>query len=176
VANRVGAAAGAVPSVAAVSAEPLARLYDLALRALDEQERRADALRARLGPVLAAAALGASLLSGPVVGGEPPSSVAGILALVVAVGGLAVALVATRSLLTHRAAPLEEDVSRLTVELGQDSALDDATQFYEAMIGRLARHARRTTRSLDGSERTFTAVLCGILVMLCGLALAALVG
>jgi hypothetical protein len=54
--------------------EPLVRLYDLALRTLDDQERRADALRSRLGPVLAAAALGVSVLSGPVVGGVHPAA------------------------------------------------------------------------------------------------------
>jgi hypothetical protein len=43
--------------------EPLSRLYDLALRTLDDQERRADALRSRLGPVLAAA-VGAICCSG----------------------------------------------------------------------------------------------------------------
>ena len=53
-------------SVPDAVSEPLAHLYDLALRTLDEQERRAEALRGRLGP-LAAAALGVTLLSGPLV-------------------------------------------------------------------------------------------------------------
>jgi hypothetical protein len=67
--------------------EPLARLYDLALRTLDEQERRSDALHGRLGPVLAAAALGVTLLSGPVFGGEPPSRLIGKLSPLLRRGG-----------------------------------------------------------------------------------------
>jgi hypothetical protein len=82
--------------------EPLARLYDLALRTLDDQERRADALRSRLGPVLAAAALGVTLLSGPLVGGAPPITVAGKLMLVVSMGGLAAALLAAARILIVR--------------------------------------------------------------------------
>jgi len=114
--------------------QPLAHLYALALRALDEHDRRADALRGRLGPVLAAAALAASLLSGPVVGGTHPTSIVGKLALVVAVGGL------------------------LTTILRLAEARDRHLAAYEHLAA------------------TFTAMLWGILVMLCGLALAAIVG
>jgi hypothetical protein len=38
--------------------EPRGRIYELALRALDEQDRQVDDLRGRLAPVLAAGASG----------------------------------------------------------------------------------------------------------------------
>ncbi|HEV7773234.1 MAG TPA: hypothetical protein VGO48_08135 [Conexibacter sp.] len=74
--------------------QPLAHLYDLAFRTLDDQERRADALRSRLGPVLAAAALGVSLLSGSALGDAEPSTIGGKLGLVIGVGGLLVSTIA----------------------------------------------------------------------------------
>jgi len=158
-----------------VSAEPLARLYDLALRTLDEQER-ADALRGRLGPTLAAAALGVTLLSGPVVGDDPPHGVAGHLALLVAVGGLAVTVGATFHLLSVRHRPDPELAPRkLLAELAEDGILDEDAAFYAAMIMRLDDVQGRHHMRIEQLTTTFKAMLCGILIMLCGLALAALV-
>lgn len=157
--------------------QPLARLYDLALRALDEQDRCADALRSRLGPVLAAAALGASVLSGPLVGSAHPASVGGKLALVGAVGGLlAMVTGAFRLLAVHHRPGDEIDPWELTDELARRGLLDGETVFYEAMIRRLARHRERRLTVYEQLTAAFTAMLWGILVMLCGLALAAIVG
>jgi hypothetical protein len=157
--------------------EPLSRLYDLALRALEEQERRADALRGRLGPTLAAAALGASLLSGPLVGGARPATFAGGLALVVAVGGLAVAVAAAGRMLAGRRGPTDAlNALDLVEDLRRGDLLADEAAFYEAMITRLAERAESASEASDRLATTFTAILWGILVMLCGLGLAALVG
>lgn len=157
--------------------EPLARLYDLAVRTLDEHERRANALRGRLGPVLAAAALGASLLSGPLVGGERPATVIGTLVLAVAVGGLVVTVFAAFRLVAERRRPADRlDPRRLAAEFRSEGLLDDDNAFYSTMIGRIADLARRGDQAIDRLSRAFTAMLWGILVMLCGLALAALVG
>lgn len=164
------------PSVASVS-EPLSRLYDLALRTLDDQERRADAIRGRLGPVLAAVALGVSLLSGPLVGGTPPTTVAGKLTLVISVGGLAAALFAAARILTARGeTPAHQDVQALVDQLTGDGALVDVATFYSTMLSRLGGHTAHHVALLDRLHSHFTAMLCGILVMLCGLALAAIVG
>lgn len=157
--------------------QPLAHLYALALRALDEQDRRADALRGRLGPVLAAAGLGASLLSGPVAGATHSASIAGKGAIAMTVGGLllmttsAFRLLSVRHRLTDRIDP-----RRLTRELEQRGALDDEMAFYETMIARIGREVDRGALALQQLAAAFTAVLCGILMMLCGLAFAAIVG
>jgi len=157
--------------------EPLARLYDLALRALDDHERRADALRGRLAPVLAAAALGASLLSGPVIGGAHPTSIVGKAAIVVAVGGLLVMVAAAFHLLAVRQRSRDAiDARGLASELASRGLLADEADFYDWMIARLGEHIDRSTTAVEDLTRSFAAMLCGILVMLCGLALAALVG
>ncbi len=168
--------AGAHHILARVS-EPLARLYDLALRTLDDQERRADALRGRLGPTLAAAALGVTLLSGPFVGGTRTHGVAGTLALLIAVGGFVVAVV-TAALVLHTRHPLSSDIDIrvLSGRLVHDGALVDAWLFYSTMISQFARQAADNAMLVERLQAHFTAMLCGILVMLCGLALAALVG
>jgi len=156
---------------------PLAQLYDLALRALDEQDRRADALRGRLGPVLAAAALGASLLSGPVIGGAHPASAGGKLGLAVAICGLLLETAATFRLLTMRRGPLDDiDVRRLATDLQSLGVLDDEGEFYEAMIIRICERIDRRANAVEETAASFTAMLWGILLMLCGLALAAIVG
>ncbi len=48
--------------------------------------------------------------------------------------------------------------------------------FYETMIARLGDHIDHRTSTLEQLVAAFTAMLWGILVMLCGLALAAIVG
>lgn len=157
--------------------EPLARLYDLTLRTLDEQERRADALRGRLGPVLAAAALGVSLLSGPIVGGAHPTSIGGKLAVVVAVCGLLAAVAGVLRLLGAPRRPVDAvDPWEILRQLEQDGLLYDDAVFFEAMILRLAVHHHRRVAGLVDLASAFTAMLWGILVMLCGLAFAAIVG
>lgn len=157
--------------------EPLSRLYDLALRTLDDQERRADALRGRLGPVLAAAALGVTLLSGPLVGGEHPVTVTGKLALVIAVGGLLLGVITAFRILGVRHRPSDAfDPRRLAAELADGDQLDDDAAFYAAMIALIGMEVADHADSLERLGTTFTAMLWGILVMLCGLALAALVG
>lgn len=158
--------------------EPLARLYDLALRTLDDQERRADALRGRLGPVLAAAALGVSLLGGPFVDGGHAVSLAGTLAILVALGGLAIVLAASTFVLGARRRRVSFDVDprELMDDLHRAGLLDDLAGFYEAMILQVSRRRARSATALDQLETGFTWLLCGILVMQCGLALAVIVG
>jgi hypothetical protein len=157
--------------------QPLGHLYDLALRTLDDQERRADALRGRLGPVLAAAALGLSLLSGPTLDSSPPTGVIGHLALAVTIGGLFLAVTGACAILGSRGAvAMELAPRRLELELRRDGVLDDTNAYCSAMILRLDRQWRRNAISLDRLNRRFTLMLCGIHVMLCGLALISIVG
>lgn len=174
--NRGSAAAAVRHTVARVS-EPLARLYDLALRTLDDQERRADALRDRLGPTLAAAALGVTLLSGPVIGSAHPATVVGKIALATSVGGLTLTLgAAFRMLLARHRSAADLDARKLMDELAGKGSLDDAPRFYTAMITRLDKLQKRDADAIERLTADFTLMLSGILVMLCGLALAALIG
>ncbi len=157
--------------------EPLAHLYDLALRTLDDQERRADALRSRLGPVLTASALGSSLLSGPLVGGARPTGTAGTLALLVAVGGLFATIISVVAILRSRGlVAADDDVRRLAAALDREGALVSCEVFYATMISRLGRICADNAALLDRLSARFTAMLCGMLAMLCGLALTAIVG
>jgi hypothetical protein len=157
--------------------QPLAHLYALALRALDEQERRVDAVRGRLGPVLAAAALGTTLLTGPVLGGEQPPGSAGTVAIAVAIIGLLVTLSTSAYLLgTSQLASFDANVHRLTTSLRQDGLLDDLTLFYGAMIASLGEQLDKNERGIRRLQRAFTCMLSGILVMQCGLTLATIVG
>jgi hypothetical protein len=157
--------------------QPLAHLYDLALRTLDDQERRADAVRGRLGPVIAAAALGVTLLSGPLVGGVRPTGTAGKLALLLAVGGLFATIVSVAAILRSRGlVAADDDVRRLAAALDREGALVSSEAFYSTMISRLGRISADNAAMLDRLSERFTAMLCGMLTMLCGLALAAIVG
>ncbi len=157
------------------ASEPLAHLYDLALRALDEQERRAEAIRGRLGPVLAAAALGVSLL-GPGDGGTA-AGLAGTLAIVVALAGLTLTIVAALRILGVRGGTgFEPDVRELATALNAEGVLDDATSYYTAMIARLGDQLMRNIAHIDRVATAFTVMLCGIIVLMGGLALATIVG
>ncbi|HET6448770.1 MAG TPA: hypothetical protein VFG31_06630 [Conexibacter sp.] len=157
--------------------EPLARLYDLALRTLDEHERRADPLRSRLGPTLAAAALGVTLLSDPLLGGAHPTTTIGKLALDVAAGGMAFIVMAAFRLVSARHHPIGGfDTRKLAAEFERSGVLDVEQRFYKAMLAQLNDRIEDHADTLADLARSFTAMQWGILVMLCGLALAALVG
>jgi hypothetical protein len=157
--------------------QPLARLYDLALRALDEQERRADALRGRLAPVLAAAALGASLLSAPVVGGAHPASAAGKAAIAASTASLLVAAAAAFRVLAERRLSIDRlDPHALMVEFRASEMLDDEAAFYATMLARLRDHFGYNAVAIERLAAAFTVMLWAILVMLCGLTVAVIVG
>jgi hypothetical protein len=93
------------------------------------------------------------------------------------VGGLFAALSAAAALFRtgDRRSP-DTDVRALAVDLTRDGALDDVSIFYARMISRLSREIAINDDRLARLHTYFTGMLCGILAMLCGLALAALVG
>ncbi|HMJ04499.1 MAG TPA: hypothetical protein VK506_16270 [Conexibacter sp.] len=68
------------------------------------------------------------------------------------------------------------DPRRLAAELDRDGILDDETAFYTTMLSKLAEQSAHDRAVIDQLSTAFTAILWGILVMLCGLALAAIVG
>jgi hypothetical protein len=118
-----------------------------------------------------------TLLSGPLVGGGQPDTLAGKLALIVAVGGLFLGIAAAFRILSIRHRPSEAfDPRRLTAALADGDELEDGAAFHAAMIERIGTELDDCANTLGRLTITFTAMLWGILVMLCGLALAALVG
>jgi hypothetical protein len=79
--------------------------YDLALRALDDQQSEVAGLRTRAGTILAAAAVVATLLARPVFAEPVPDSMLFRATVAVGVAGFLVVLTATVDLLrTHRLA------------------------------------------------------------------------
>jgi hypothetical protein len=80
--------------------EPRGRIYELALRALDEQDRQVDDVRGRLAPVLAAGGVGLTLLTRPVFSGDHPSGAVELVATIVGLLG-AVALVLAGAYVLH---------------------------------------------------------------------------
>ncbi len=127
--------------------------------------------------MLAAAALGVTLLSGPVIGGAHPAGAAGKLALAAAVGGLFVMVTGAIRLLGVCRRPVEgPDPQQLTAELKRGGMLDDEAAFYESMIARLGDRRKAVEIAFEHLDTSFTAMVWGILVMLGGLALAAIVG
>jgi uncharacterized integral membrane protein len=166
-----------IASPAVPTAQPLAHLYDLALRDLDDHKRRADAVRGRLGPVLAATTLGVTLLTGPLVASAHPGTSLGKLALAVAVGSLLVVVVSAFRLLTERRQPIDDlDPYAWMIEFRARGLLDDEDLFYTTTITRMRNHVDQNAAAVKRLAKTFTAMSCAILVMLCGLALAAIVG
>ncbi|ADB52634.1 hypothetical protein [Conexibacter woesei] len=155
--------------------EPLAHLYPLALRTLDIQERRVTELRGRLAPVLAAGGAGATLLSGPAIAAASAGPPASYAALLLAAVGLAVTLGGSARLLTARVERRGIDVLAIRRSLRGRGALADSDAYYTLMLPALHVRAAAVDTAADKLERVFTRILCGILVMLCGLALVALV-
>lgn len=154
---------------------PLAHLYALALRTLDAHERRTGDLRARIAPVLAAGGVGTTLLAAPAAGAIADGGVLCAVVLVVTAAGAVVTAAAAGRVLvadTHHS-----DLDALTLGRGFASAgvLLDEAAFYTAMIAAVTTAARRSEAEFVGLQRQFTAVMCGILFVLCGLATAVLV-
>ncbi len=78
------------------------RIYDLALRSLDEQERQVGELRGRLAPVVAAGGLGSTLLARSVFARSHPEGVWEVSATIVGLAGAAVLVLAVAYLLRSR--------------------------------------------------------------------------
>lgn len=164
-----------VGSFLAAMPTPLTHLYALALRALDAHERRAAELRARLAPVLAAAAAGLALLAAPSAPALATGGRATALALVLAVAGLLTTVLAAWKMLTHRPQRNPLNARALLDDAETDGSIKDETSFLRWMIEAVGQREDDAETEVNWLGRQFTAVMGGILVMLCGLAIAALV-
>ncbi len=145
--------------------EPLAHVYDLALRALDEQERRVAQLHARLTPVLAGGGVGITLLTRPAFAGSHPDGVAEVATAAIGLLGIAVATgAAVYLLLAERLSFAPEPLSATEVAWRQD--------FFPAMVVLLDERRVRNLVGIKRLQAAFTVMVCGMLVGVCGLAVA----
>jgi hypothetical protein len=144
--------------------DPLAHVYDLALRALDEQERQVVELRGRLAPLLAAGGIVATLLSRPAL---HHSHDAGALhSVLVAAGllGLSITVLMAAYLLLSRPISFGVDAS-----VAWRCAVGDADAFYVAMVRMLDRRRMQNVPVIRRLHGAFTAMLCSMLFGVCGL-------
>jgi hypothetical protein len=156
-----------------MASDPLAHVYDLALRALAEQERQVAAIQSRLTPALAAGGLAVTLLA-PVAHRHSTAGALGVSGCGVAAAGLAVVVLAALYLLLPRS---------LSFGISASYALGfvrlPAIALGETLLGSLilALDERRSANvpSITKMHLAFTVMLCAMLVALCGLALLALV-
>jgi len=154
--------------------ERFSRVYDLAMRALDEQERRVEQLHARLAPVLAAGGLGITLLARPAFHGPHPTGPVETTSVIVALTGIAVAVAATAYVLLASRLSFEPNVLSSTAVARRHTAAD-LDQFYLVMTALLDEQRIRNRPSIERLQGAFTVTLCGMLVGVCGLAIAAAV-
>lgn len=153
----------------------LTELYALALRALDAHERRAGELRGRLAPVLAAGGLATTLLAGPALDAARSGGMGSIAATVVAVGGFLAAIWAAVVLLLTRQQAFATDLAAIVRALSRHDGFKDDDTFRKGMIVLLHGMSVAGQDELDRLHRIFTVNVCGMLVMVCGFAVAALV-
>jgi hypothetical protein len=152
---------------------PIARIYDLALRSLDEQERQLGELRSRVAPVVAAAGLGITLLARSVFAGSHPRGTWEVIAATVGFAGAATLVVASGHLLRSRPMAFSVDaIAALKVARDAD-ALDDGHKFDEAMARALADRRAGNAPIVKRLHNAFSIALSGLVAELVGLSAAA---
>lgn len=151
---------------------PIERTYELALRALEEQERRVEQARASVPPLLAAAGIALSLLTAPAFAGKHPEGLLEVAAVSVGVLGAAIVVAAGTVLLRPTRVAFNVDAQRLLRALDATAATGE-WDFYANVADAMAH--RRADNEI-ASERllmTLDVALTGLLLELLGLALGA---
>jgi hypothetical protein len=131
--------------------EPRERIYDLALRALDEQERQVGDLRSRLAPVVAAAGVAVTILTRPAFQGPHPTGWIEITGTAVGLAGAGVVVLATVYLLISRPLAFSIDARDALKAAEELDLLEDGTLLMSPWPSGSAIAARATTRSFDAS-------------------------
>lgn len=127
--------------------DPRERIYDLALRALDEQERQVGDLRGRLAPVVAAGGVGVTLLSRPAFQGTHPNGWVEITATAVGLVGAGGVVLATAYLLLSRPLAFSVDARAALAAAEELDLLDDGRRFDDPWRWASVIAVRATTRS-----------------------------
>ena len=155
--------------------EARARIYELALRALDEQDRQVGDLRGRIAPVVAAGGIGLTLLTRPAFSGSHPSGAIELAATVIGLLGAVTLVLASAYVLHSRELGFSVN-ARATLEAIRDrdaAILEEEDLFHETMIATLTVRRQGNQPIVDHLHSAFSVGLLGLLLELGGLALAA---
>ncbi len=150
---------------------PAERLFELARDALSEQERQVEQLRRGVPPVLAAAAVAASLLTEPIFTGTHPDGAGEWLGLLLGLIAVALLLTATVWVLVPR-----ELAFSLDAVVVHDELLDleaEPNEFHLALAVSLRDQQAANEPTARTLRRAFNLALGALSVELAGLALAA---
>ena len=149
------------------------RIYDLALRALDEQERQVGELRGRLSAVVAAGGIGATLLTRPVFEGGHPAGFMEIAATALGLLGALALVLASAYLLKSRRLAFSVDARAALAAAEELELLEEPERFHESMITALSDRRAGNADIVARLHDAFTIALAGLLLELVGLAVAA---
>lgn len=152
--------------------DALAHVYDLALRALAEQERQVTELRGRLTPVLASGGLGATLLTPLAFHGGHPTGVAEVAFVALGLAGIAVEILAAVYVLAPRSLAFSPSAAVVMAFLSRHRVAD-AQGFYVAVATGLDDQRVANMATIRWLQAAFTLMMGGMLLEVCGLALAA---
>ncbi len=147
--------------------------YDLALRALDEQQSEVAGLRTRAGTILAAAAIVATLLARPVFTEPVPDSPLFRLAAGTGVAGLVVVLAASVELLRTHTVGFAADVRELYATTRDDV---DIEAVFAALALTLERRRRRNAPTVERLRAACGVTLAGLVLATSGFGVAAAIG
>ncbi|HEV7808855.1 MAG TPA: hypothetical protein VGO80_23835 [Solirubrobacteraceae bacterium] len=152
-------------------------LYDVAFRAIEEQEREVASLRARTGTLVAAAAVAATLLVRSVFAGIHPHGWVAWCMTAAGLQGLAVVLIASIYLLRSHDLSFSIDASAALEELLGDEPLGDddsaRAHVHGALTYRLSDMQAENALTVSQLRVAFAAALAGLVVEIVGLGLAA---
>lgn len=147
--------------------------YDLAVRALEEQERHVADLRSRTGTLVAAAAVAATLLADAVFAGPHPAGAAEWLPTGVGLAGLVTAFAASVFLLRSHDMAFSVDAAVLLQEAEDVGAVDDIDEVFMALTYELSDINAQNRRTVVRLDRAFAVALTGLVFEVLGLGLAA---
>jgi hypothetical protein len=154
---------------------PRGRIYELALRALDEQDRQVGDVRGRLAPVLAAGGVVLTLLTRPTFSGDHPSGAVELVAAIVGLLGAVTLVLASAYVLHPRRLAFSVNASATldAIRARDSDILEDEDLYHETMIATLTRRRAGNQPIVDRLHTAFSVGLLGLLAELGGLSLAA---
>jgi hypothetical protein len=146
-------------------------LYDVAIRALDEQEREVAGVSRRTGTLTASTAVAATVLGGAAFDGPHPVGRLAWAATAFGIAGAVVVCVASVHLLRSHRLRFSVDARRITrLHLQPDARADDLRT---DLALALARTAQQNARIITAMHDVFGVALAGFVCEVVGLGLAA---